>query len=363
MHVNWWPWNSGGDVVVNNILPDNGYYPGAGCCGGGFQMPPIFMTMMKYQMIQQFFNMAMNNIFPNRQQQQVPGYMQTRYPGLYLQQGYDGRGGALSEEQADNLKMQRVITGIYKDIQTLSDGTVLAKDSDGNLIKASSMTELFEMAQEAAEAKAARARARAEREDDDDEVRESRRRQRTEEDEEVQDADPADEAEDPPPVNNNPGTRAQFGSLPDGYEWKRHGRLSQAEKDAIRVGMTIDELCQALGVDTSAISNYKDLLKQANPNGIVNDKVADLSKLDVIHKASQAPSQAQYQAPQMINGEQTIFAKVEPDGNGRFVATYEHDGHSLRAVADTEYDALLKLQQEADQFWPGVAVGRIRRNS
>ena len=163
MRVNWWPWNSGGNVVVNNNFPDSNYYSGGGCCGGGFGfgcgMPPIFATMMKFQMMQQLFNMTMNNIFPNRQQQ-VPGYMQTMYPGLYLQQPmYDGRGGAASDEQTDSIKMQQVLSGTYKNIQTLSDGTVLAKDAKGNLIKASSMSELFEMAQEAQEAAKEKAKA------------------------------------------------------------------------------------------------------------------------------------------------------------------------------------------------------------
>ena len=98
--------------------------------------------------------------------------MPTMYPGLYWQQqNIDGRGGAVSNEQADNLKMQQVLSGVYKNIQVLSDGTVLAKDSKGNIVKAGSMSELFEMAQEAQEA----AKEKAKAEDAEEEVVSNRR--------------------------------------------------------------------------------------------------------------------------------------------------------------------------------------------
>lgn len=98
MRVNWWPWYGRNDVIINNNY--SGYTPNyTHCCGGG--MNSLFGTMMKFNMINSFFNMAMNNIFPNKSQQQqqaVPPfacqYYPTMYPGLYFQNGMGGAGAA-----------------------------------------------------------------------------------------------------------------------------------------------------------------------------------------------------------------------------------------------------------------------------
>lgn len=98
MRVNWWPWYGRNDVIINNNY--SGYTPNyTHCCGGG--MNSLFGTMMKFNMINSFFNMAMNNIFPNKSQQQqqaVPPfacqYYPTMYPGLYFQNGMGGAGVA-----------------------------------------------------------------------------------------------------------------------------------------------------------------------------------------------------------------------------------------------------------------------------
>ncbi len=268
--VNWWPWNGGDTVVVNNNIPSGGYYSGGNCCGGhggGFRMPPIFATMMKYQMIQQFFNMAMENFFPNRQQQQSPyGYMPTMYPGLYLQQqNLDGRGGAVSNEQQDDIKMQQILSGTYKNIQTLSDGTVLARDAKGNLIKASSMEELFEMAQEAQEADKEKAKA----EDEEEEVVSSQRREtETAAEEEVAAAEEGAAAD---------GTEGNDGNVPSVVPRGRRGIVPEGwykAKNDKAIGEKLKE--------TFLESRKKGHLAAAHfAETILKQKVANINKYDI----------------------------------------------------------------------------------
>ena len=155
MRVNWWPWRGNGDVVINNNFGSRGsnYNDYSwGCCG--YRGNSWFEKMMMFSMANSFLQQTINNIFPKRAQtaQYVPPYActyaPTNYPGLYFQQQQskpEGAGGAyLTPEAQDNQKMQNILQGYYKTIETLSDGTVLAVDKAGNIVKADSMNDLLE---------------------------------------------------------------------------------------------------------------------------------------------------------------------------------------------------------------------------
>ena len=219
------------------------------------------------------------------------------YPGLYLQQPmYDGRGGAASDEQTDSIKMQQVLSGTYKNIQTLSDGTVLAKDAKGNLIKASSMSELFEMAQEAQEA--AKEKAKAE-EAEEEEVVSSKKKETAAAEEAAEEVVAPDGADGNEKVGNGKGNGNGNGSgsvgkisfknypLQPGYAWTKFSALPKDVQEKIKKGTSLKDLCNALGLNPEKPKNIE-YLKAVNPNGIKDDKVEDTNKLDVIYKSQEA---------------------------------------------------------------------------
>lgn len=174
MRVNWWPWYGNGDVVINNnigggrnssFLDCGGGIFGCGC-GGGYRGNSWFEKMMMFSMANNMLQQMINNISGKNNQtaQYVPPYActyaPTNYPGLYLQQQQtkpEGAGGTNLTQ--DDQKLKSILSGYYKKIETLSDGSVLAVDKSGNIIKADSMDELLEkyqaLAAKAEEEKAA----------------------------------------------------------------------------------------------------------------------------------------------------------------------------------------------------------------
>lgn len=99
--------------------------------------------------------------------------------------------------------------------------------------------------------------------------------------------DPAGSANGSDGAGNTPGSTTIGGTggfkLPQalqGYEWKNYKNLS--DKSGYANDMTLDALLEKLGLDKNDAN--RQLLRDANPNGIKNDKVADVNRLTVLVK-------------------------------------------------------------------------------
>lgn len=262
-------------VINNNLWTPVPW--GFGC--GGHQCNGDNNWMQKMFGYQMLFNMMQNigRCYATPPQQQG-GF----YPGLYL--GGGGGGAAMPQNYEEYLQQQQDAQSLTElksaysefNIRKIGDRYFAYLKSDKTQrVEADTIDELMDGLNEYVDNNPDRFKAKpvkAETSDDDDDDT---------------DVDPAGSSNGSDGAGNTPGSTTIGGTggfkLPQalqGYEWKNYKNLS--DKSGYANDMTLDALLEKLGLDKNDAN--RQLLRDANPNGIKNDKVADVNRLTVLVK-------------------------------------------------------------------------------
>lgn len=97
-------------------------------------------------------------------------------------------------------------------------------------------------------------------------------------------------------------------------EWKNYNSTSDYVKGHVKKGMSVDNLVKVMlpkVTDKTILDKYKQWVIDCNPNGIVDDKVADLNKLDLPVYKTQSANTGHTKT---VKGQNGCLVKYSSDG-------------------------------------------------
>lgn len=275
-------------VINNNLWTPVPWGFGCGghqCNGGNNWMQKMFGYQMLFNMMQ---NIGRCYATPPQQQ---GGF----YPGLYL--GGGGGGAAMPQNYEEYLQQQQDAQSLTElksaysefNIRKIGDRYFAYLKSDKTQrIEADSIDELMDGLNEYVDQNPDKFKAkpatRTEHEGEGD----------IEHHEVADDKSVTPAGDAPGNTQTQRGNKFRLPQAPQGYEWKNYTNLS--DRSGYTKDMTLDAVLDKLGLEKNDAN--RQLLRDANPNGIKNDKVADVNKLTLLVKKSNSSANVTGDVPE-----------------------------------------------------------------